>query len=352
MTVKDTSSKTASKPERSDTLKTFSSKEVATTGTRVLRSTITPEKIQETIRRYYFDPLTGFTSASNLRKVMMRDDIIVPLKVIKEFIDKQPVRQVFRRQRKPAHRVIDAQPYAYQMDLMFFNQEKYANRGLKVFLVLIEITSRKAFIYPMKSKTAASVYNQLLKFIKQERPIRIIYSDGGSEFTNKRVQKLLTDNNIDFFKLQNDTHNSLAIINRFIRTMRERIEKFMTYRNSDSFVYLLNKFVTNYNNTPHGGLAGGEFTPNDIHDDPKLLKNIRILKSQEEAARIQKASARIQTISIGDKVRVRLPRNKFTKGTKQIFSDELYTVTGTKGQRYILNGISAPVLKTNIQISL
>jgi len=78
MTASDTSSKTASKPVR-----------MATTATRILRSTITPEKIQETIRGYYFDSLTGFTSASNLRKVMMRDNIVVPLKVIKEFIDKQ-----------------------------------------------------------------------------------------------------------------------------------------------------------------------------------------------------------------------------------------------------------------------
>ena len=284
--------------------------------------------MEDIIKKYYYDPKTGFTSANVLYKKLRKDGHTVTLKQVSDFIKKQETAQIHKQAKRKTGRVIDADPYSFQMDLIFFDKFKTINRGFGVFLVLIEITSRKGFIYPLKKKTAEQVREALQTFFEEQKNIKYIYSDNGKEFMNKQVQELIANNiKNTHFVLQDDNHRSLGIINRFIRTMRERIEKWITANKSKNFIDVLDDLVDNYNNTENS--TG--WTPNEAHPNLDILRQIRIEKSMREAEFFEET-----IFKVGDTVRLRLRHNLFTKGSKPKFSEEIYTVFEKKGGRYRL----------------
>jgi len=293
--------------------------------------------MEEIIRRYYYDPKTGFISSNALHKKLRKDGHNISLKKVRDFIKKQETAQIHTTPKRTKGRYIDAQPYSFQMDLLFYDKFKTINRGFGVFLVLIEITSRKAFVYPLKSKTAEQVKEALEKFFKKQKEVKYIYTDNGKEFLNSKVQKILSDNiENTHFILQDDNHRSLGIINRFMRTLRERIEKWITANKTKKFIDVLDDLVNNYNNTEN--ISG--WTPNKAHKNTDILRQIRIEKSIKSAEFFEK-----RPLDIGDKVRIKVNTNIFTKGSKPKFSSGIYKIIERKGGRYKLEKPDGTELK-------
>merc|ERR1712002_251379 len=74
-------------------------------------------------------------------------------------------------------------------------------------------------------------------------------TDKGSEFTNRIVQAFLKKKTIDFFVTENETKAS--IVERFNRTLKEKMWKYFTHRNTVKYMPVLQKLVTSYNNSYH-----------------------------------------------------------------------------------------------------
>ena len=74
------------------------------------------------------------------------------------------------------------------MDLMFY-ENKYKNAKSKGFLNIININTRKAYSYPIKSKTSNEILSKLNMFMndlkEQDFEIYSMSFDEGNEFTNK-----------------------------------------------------------------------------------------------------------------------------------------------------------------------
>ena len=52
---------------------------------------------------------------------------------------------------------IYAPPYSYQIDLIFLPKFKYSNEGYDKALIIIDILSRKAWVYPQKTASVRGI---------------------------------------------------------------------------------------------------------------------------------------------------------------------------------------------------
>lgn len=99
----------------------------------------------------------------------------------------------------------------------------------------------------------ASVATALEPLFKQIKPLTL-QSDKGTEFLNVTVQRFLKQHGVSF----HTTHNpdvKAAVIERFNRTLKTKMYKYFTRKNTYRYVVVLEKFVTAYNNLVHSTIG-------------------------------------------------------------------------------------------------
>ena len=80
------------------------------------------------------------------------------------------------------------------------------------------------FVLSMKNKTTATVNNAVVEILDQTEPNNIT-TNNGSEFINSDFKKLLTNKGIVIYYVDIESHHALGKIDRFVRTLREKINK-------------------------------------------------------------------------------------------------------------------------------
>eukprot|EP01059_Diplonema_ambulator_P022817 TRINITY_DN3815_c0_g1_i2.p1 TRINITY_DN3815_c0_g1~~TRINITY_DN3815_c0_g1_i2.p1 ORF type:complete len:327 (+),score=130.94 TRINITY_DN3815_c0_g1_i2:897-1877(+) len=240
--------------------------------------------------------------------------------MVRYYINKHVVNQLYKRKaKKVSGHIIAYEKGHMQMDLIDMSNLQKANKGYHWILIVIDIYSRKMTCRPLKKKDTPNVSKQLIDIIHHAPYLfKTVMSDLGNEFTNKQVEDIFkaTGTQMIFVDLKQG-HNPLGIVDRAVRTLRERIEKYLTINDTSNWVDGLQKMVSEYNNTPHRGIANR--TPDSINDNDKEITELNTVK--DTLQHLNKTD-----LKPGDRVRKRLTRNVFTKGTKQIWSKEIYTV--------------------------
>ena len=110
-----------------------------------------------------------------------------------------------------------------------------------------------------------------------------------------------------------------SVVERFIRTLKSRLEKYFIKNKTKRWVEVLPQLIDNYNNTPHRTIA---MSPNQVTDD----NADRVFKKMFPDIHLE-AKPRL---NVGDRVRKLKDKTIFEKGYKQAWSDELYQVTQVK----------------------
>ena len=103
------------------------------------------------------------------------------------------------------------------------------NKGIRFSLCVIDIFSKYAWFVPLKDKKVLSIvkaFQSILKESNSKRKPNKTWLDKGSEFYNAYFKKWLRDNNIVMFSTHNEGKSVVA--ERFIRTLKSRIYKYMT----------------------------------------------------------------------------------------------------------------------------
>jgi len=284
--------------------------------------------IEEEIKNKYINPKTGLKSIKQFQDENPQYD----KNKIKEVIENTSSNQIYKKP-KPIYAKITSPPYYWQCDLMFFepsNLYKNKNNGYAILLVMIENNSRFVIIKPIKNKTKESIHTSLEDIIsKLQNKIKNISFDNGSEFNNKLVKQLLTDNNITFqYYDKTQDRNNMMMVERIIRTIREKIEKYMIEHNTKRYIDDLDNLVYNYNNTKHSQTKSKPF---DLFFDEKKLDNIH-KEDIESNIDLLKKLAEFQN---GDIVRIKRKTKNFNKG--QTFSKTTHKVIGQEGYRILLD---------------
>ena len=100
----------------------------------------------------------------------------------------------------------------------------------------------------MKDKKGASIVNAFQKILdKSGRKPNKIWVDKGSEFYNNSFKKWLKDNDVEMYSIHNEGKSVVA--ERFIRTLRNKIYKYMASVSKNVYIDKLDDIVNEYNNT-------------------------------------------------------------------------------------------------------
>jgi len=208
-------------------------------------------------------------------------------------------------------------PYSFQIDLTFLPKYKEQNDGNYVLFTAINIDTRFSYASYGKDKKGATIINMLNDFLKNALIIHSITSDSGSEFTSKDSKEWFEKNNIKTYFWTGDSHR-LGIINRFHRTLKQKLLKYMISTDSTRWIDIMSNLILNLNHTYNRGI---KMTPYDA-SNPMLTSQI-ILDAIEKTTKIHNIEP---LFKIGDLVRVMKKKKLFNKQDTN-YSDQVLTIT-------------------------
>ena len=132
------------------------------------------------------------------------------------------------------------------------------NKGFRFLLCAIDTFSKYAWVVPLKDKKVASIVNTFQNILddsnrseaksKGRKPNKI-WVDKGSEFYNSSFKKWLKDKDIEMYSIHYEGKSVVA--ERFIRTLKTKIYKYMTLVSKNVYTNKLDDIVGEYNNTYH-----------------------------------------------------------------------------------------------------
>ena len=188
------------------------------------------------------------------------------------------------------------------------------NRGIKYHLAVIDVFSKYGWLVPLKDKTGKSVASALKTIFKERQPEKM-WVDKGKEFYNENVQSL-----VELYSTENKEKSS--VVERWIRTMQERMWKYFTDNNTNHYVDILPDLVKGYNNTRHSSI---KMTPVEASKKKNELTVWRTLYPDHLEIRDINPE-----FSVGDKVRISKKKKTFKKGYTTRWTEEIFTIVEVK----------------------
>lgn len=207
----------------------------------------------------------------------------------------------------------------YQFDTLIQSRDAI----VPAFLILININSRKAYAYPMMNKGVNEVLKALKQFLNDAsvKPVEMT-SDQDSSYLSQQVVNFFIEHGIDFRTTEDNNHNILGIINRFIKTLRD-----LNINNRDFTVQSMNRCIRAYNTTKH---SSTNIAPNNFNESDY----------EEYVARMEQITSDIRAqsgfdLKIGDKVRVILEHPTIGKKRTNL-SHDYYLIDSERGNGYLI----------------
>ena len=200
------------------------------------------------------------------------------------------------------------------------------NKGFRFLLCVIDIFSKYAWVVPLKDKKGISIVNAFQKILKESnRKPNKIWVDKGSEFYNNYFKKRLRDNNIEMYSTHNEGKSVIA--ERFIRTLKNKIYKYMASISKNVYINKLDDVVKKYINTYHTSI---KMTPVDVKDNTYIDFK-------------KKVNDKNPKFKVGDHVRISKYKNIFAKGYVPNWSEEIFTIKKIKNTApwtYVINDLN------------
>ena len=160
---------------------------------------------------------------------------------------------------------------------------------------------------------------------KSERKPNKILVDRGSEFYNNSFKKWLKDNDIEMYSIHNEGKSVVA--DRFIRTLKNKIYKYMAAISKNLYIDKLDDIVNEYNNTYHRTI---KMKPVDVKDNTYINFG-------------KDVNDKDQKFKIGDHVRISKYKNIFDKGYTPHWSEEVFVISKIKNAvpwTYVINDLN------------
>ena len=184
------------------------------------------------------------------------------------------------------------------------------NNERKYLLTVIDIFSKFVWIVPLKLKTGQEVANTFSRILKERRPSKM-WVDSGREFYNKDVEKL-----VELYSTENEEKS--CVIERFNRTVMEKMLKYFSANNTRKYVDVLDLLVDQYNNTIHSSI---KMTPKEASRKENENKVWRHFYPEFGSKTLS------PKFSIGDIVQTTKKKNLFGKGYTQRWTEEVFKIS-------------------------
>lgn len=284
----------------------------------------TVDEIDKLLSSIYYkqSESASFTGYKRLLEEVKKKRLQIANKDVKKWLQKQEVYTLHKQRKLRFPRLkynsmnIDD---VWSIDLMDMQNISRFNYRQRYILAIIDNFSRYAWCVTMKDKKSETVLKSFQKVFKKtkRRPLNIL-SDQGKEFVSKQFKSFLQKHSINFYTA-NDPATKASICERFIRTIKTIIYKYLTFKNTNKYVDVLDKLVNIYNNRKHRsiGCAPKEVDENNILSVWKYMN-----KHRDEKVFNEKNPKFI----VGALVRISNPKRSFEKGYTKQWSKEIFSV--------------------------
>ena len=155
-------------------------------------------------------------------------------------------------------------------------------------------------------------------FKTSKRTPQKLQTDDGKEFYNKHVTKVLKDHGTHHFSTAGDTKAS--VVERFNRTFKQRLYRYMTTYNTFKYLTSLPKLVDGYNASFHRSIGRA---PRDV--DQSNAEQVWDTLYDDKKKKKKKKSG----LKVGDRVRLNTKHRTFDKGYLPGWTEEVFLVTQT-----------------------
>jgi transposase InsO family protein len=211
----------------------------------------------------------------------------------------------------------------WQGDLFFIDEFQKQNKGFKCGLAIIDVVSRFAWVELMKDKTGPTTTEAFKKIIERAHPRKPkrLQTDKGTEFLNQTFQNYLKQKDIDFFTTFSD--HKAAIAERFIKTLKLLIYKYLDEHNTNIYWDKIQEIVQTYNSTFHSTIktTPESVTPENVGGVLNTLYS-HLWKSGD---RLKQKKIKFK---VNDYVRLsKIHSEHFKKGYKGNWSVEIFKVS-------------------------
>ena len=200
------------------------------------------------------------------------------------------------------------------------------NKGIRFLLCVIDIFSKYAWVVLLKDKKGISIVKAFQSILKQSnRKPNKMWLDKGSEFYNAYFKKWLRDNDIVMYSTHNEGKSVVA--ERFIRTLKSKIYKYMTSVSKNVYIDKLDDLVDEYNNTYHTTI---KMKPADVKDNTYINADKEINNKDLK-------------FKVGDNVRISKYKNIFAEGYMPNWSEEVFVIKKVKNTvpwTYVINDLN------------
>jgi hypothetical protein len=226
-------------------------------------------------------------------------------------------RKRFKRRRYVTYHINDL----WQMDLADVSNLARHNHGTRFIVVCIDCFSRKVYVEPIRRKHATEVLDAFKLIIDRAEttPVNLM-TDKGTEFVNTGFKQFCAEKNINFYTSEDPT-TKCAIVERVIRTLKGKIYKFMTNRDSKTFVDELQALVQSYNNSRHRTI---KMKPSEVTKQNEQILRNRFLGD------FLFLSQPVYKFAVNNRVVTAKTYDKFRKGYVIQWNDEILTVVSRK----------------------
>ena len=203
----------------------------------------------------------------------------------------------------------------HQLDLVDVSNLAKYNDGNRYLLTCIDVFSKHAWVVPLKNKTGKVLVEAYTKVLhKGKRKPTMIHSDKGSEFMNKLFQQFLKDKNIRFYTTNSEV--KALVVERFNQTLKSRMWKYLTYKNTLKYINVLPKLVSGYNNSFHRSI---KMKPSEVNGENESKVWKTLFSQDKHIVKFQ--------FEVGDLVRISKQRLQFEKSYLPGWSEEIFTVS-------------------------
>jgi hypothetical protein len=120
------------------------------------------------------------------------------------------------------------------------------------------VLSRYQWVVPLTDKTGKTLKDALQVIFKSGwRPVRL-QTDKGTEFINRVFQTFLKEHDMHFFTTYNE-ETKASIVVSFSRTLKTKMWKYFTHRETLTYVDVLSEMVASYDHTVHRTIGMGKY---------------------------------------------------------------------------------------------
>jgi transposase InsO family protein len=203
----------------------------------------------------------------------------------------------------------------WQADLCEMQLIREYNSDVRYLLTVIDVFSKYAWVRQLKNKRTKTVADAFVDIVDtSKRKPHHLQTDKGSEFISRIFQDELKELEINFYTT--DSENKASVVERFNRTLKSRIWRYFTLKNTFKYTDILDDILLSYNNTKHSGIGNREPSSVDYGNQLRVWREKFIKNTQIKFK-----------YKVGDHVRISKNKGLFEKGYYANWTEEYFIIS-------------------------